>query len=301
MQGKCPLVVNMEKIHIAFVMLALLVFSFGCTGLASDTENLLGTGGSTVVTREAGVPSAVAPGYAYSPSSTGSTNLAGTAQQDAMVIKTGTAQIDVPEGKIAERYAALQALAKQYGGETESSSYYESDSGKTQYVTVRINSSSFDTFTGRLSEIGTVKSFSSNSEDVTQQYIDISAKLTNLVASRDRLLALYNTTANLSDIIMLEKEIADVQYQIDSTTQQKLYYERQSAKATVSVTLSEPLPVVNKSLLDPFSQLVNIFIESLAAGVTLVVIAIGFLLPLAVIAFVLWKIAAWLLSKLRKR
>lgn len=296
--------VKMEKIHIAFLMLALLVFSFGCTGLASDTENLLGTGGSaggsTVSTGMTGAPSAVAPVYKSAPGQT-TTDVTGTVQQNQMVIKTGTAEIEVPEGKIAERYSALQTMAKQYGGDIESSSYSESDSGKTQYVTVRINSSDFDTFTGRLSEIGTVKSFSSNSEDVTQQYIDISAKLTNLIASRDRLMALYNTTANLSDIIMLEREIADVQYQIDSTTQEKLYYERQSAKATVSVTLSEPLPVVNKSLLDPFSQLVNIFIESLAAGVTLVVIAIGFLLPLAVIVFVLWKIAAWLISKLRKR
>jgi hypothetical protein len=293
-----PIVVNMEKIHIAFVMLALLMFSFGCTGLASDTESLIG-GGSTVSTGETGMPSAVAPGsYKSVPSPT---DLAGTVQQDQMVIKTGTAEIDVPEGKIAERYAALQAMAKQYSGDIESSSYYESDSGKTQYVTVRIDSSSFDTFTGRLSEIGTVKSFSSNSEDVTQQYIDISAKLQNLIASRDRLLALYNTTGNLSDIIMLEREIADVQYQIDSTTQQKLYYERQSAKATVSVTLSEPLPVVDKTLLDPFSQLANFFIGSLAAGVTLVVIAAGFLLPLAFALFVVWKIAAWIWSKTRKR
>jgi hypothetical protein len=297
-----PIVVNMERMHIAFVMLALLVFSFGCTGLSDDAQSLIGDGRSTAIAGETGAPGGGAVSvYKSAPSAPGSTDLTGTAVQDQMIIKTGTAEINVPEGKIAERYAALQTMAKQYGGDMESSSYSESDSGKTQYVTIRINSSAFDTFTGRLGEIGTVKKFSSNSEDVTQQYIDISAKLQNLVASRDRLLALYNTTANLSDIIMLEREIADVQYQIDSTTQQKLYYERQSAKATVSVTLSEPLPVVDKSLLDPFSQLANIFIESLAAGVTLVVIAAGFLLPLAAVAFALWKTAAWLISKLRKK
>ena len=58
---------------------------------------------------------------------------------------------------------------------------------------------------------------------------------------------------------------------------------------------------MNKSLLDPFSQLVNVFIGSLTAGVTLVVIAAGFLLPLALVGLVLWKIAAWMISKLRKK
>lgn len=284
----------MEKIHMAFLMLAVLALSVGCAGLATDTTSYL-NGGTT--SSGSGAPAKTVPSYTSSAPTSAPGEAGITTQQDQMVIKTGTAEIDVPAGKMAERYAALQTLAKAYGGEIYSSSYYESDAGKTQYVTIRINSADFDTFTGRLSEIGTVKSLSSSSEDVTQQYIDVSAKLTNLIASRDRLLALYNTTANLSDIIMLEQEIANVQYQIDSATQQKQYYERQTSKATVSITLSEPLPVVNTSLFDPFSQLANFFVESLAAGVTLVVVAIGFLLPLALLVFVVWKIAARLLRK----
>jgi hypothetical protein len=283
----------MEKMHMAFLMLAVLALSMGCAGLANDSVSYLDSGSSAGrATSEKAVPS-----YSAAPSSSSPGAAGITTQQDQMVIKTGTAEIDVPAGKIAERYAALQTLAKAYGGEVYSSSYYESDAGKTQYVTVRIKSADFDAFTNRLSEIGTVKSMSSGSEDVTQEYIDVSAKLTNLEASRDRLLALYNKTGNLSDIILLEQEISRVQYQIDSATQTKQYYERQSSKATVSITLSEPLPVVNTSLFDPFSQLANFFVGSLAVGVTLVVVAIGFLLPLALLVFVIWKIAARLLRK----
>jgi hypothetical protein len=289
----------MEKAYIAFAMLALLLFSFGCTGLANNAESFVGGGGTT------GSVIGVAPGETTTvykaTDSRGASAAPEAATVDTMVIKTGSATIELPENTLAERYAKLKAMAAGYGGDVESSSYYESASGKTQYVTVRINSTYFDAFTGRLSEIGTVKTFSSNTEDVTQQYIDTNAKLVNLIASRDRLLALYNMSSNLSDIIMLEQEIENVQYQIDSVTQQKLYYERQSAKASVSITLSEPLPVVNTTLFDPFSQLANFFVESLAAGVTLVVIAAGFLLPLAFALFVLWKIAAWIWSKTKKK
>jgi hypothetical protein len=280
----------MEKIHIAFAMLALLLFSFGCTSLISDTESIVGGDGRTAYyDGTSGELAKASPGGSEA------------AVQDAMVIKTGSAQIDVPENALAQKYTALKAMAAQYNGQVSYSSYYESASGKTQYVTVKVDSGKFEEFTGRLSELGTVKSFSSNTDDVTQQYIDTTAKLNNLIASRDRLLALYNTTANLSDIIMLEQAIENVQYQIDSATQQKLYYERQSAKASVSITLTEPLPVVDTTILDPLSQLANLFIGSLIVGVTLIVVGAGFVIPLAIAAFVLWKIGAWIWSKLKKK
>jgi hypothetical protein len=282
----------MEKIHIAFAMLALLLFSFGCTSLMSDTQSLVG-GDSGRTSSTIGVSEDLS--YKSAPSASDG------AVQDAMVIKTGSAQIEVPENTLSARYESLKAMAVQYGGSISYSSYYESESGKTQYVTVKVNSEKFDEFTGRLSEIGTVKSFSSNTDDVTQEYIDTTAKLSNLIASRDRLLALYNTTGNLSDILMLEQAIENVQYQIDSATQQKLYYERQSAKASVSITLSEPLPVVDTTILDPLSQLANLFIGSLIVGVTLIVIGAGFVIPIAIALFVLWKICAWLWTKLKKK
>jgi hypothetical protein len=280
---------------LVFMILAVLVLSFGCIG----TDSLLGgssvgVSGSDRVTTDAsfskgGMPSS-APNYGES----------AAAPQDQMVIKTGSATIEVPVNTLSERYDKLKALSAEYGGTVFSSSYYESDSGKTQYVTVKINSKDFDTFSARLSEIGTVKSFSSNSDDVTQQYIDVTAKLTNLEASRDRLLALYNVTANLSDIIALENAITNVQYQIDYTTQQKLYYERQTSKASISVTLSEPAPVVDKGILDPIGQLANMFLGGLVASLIVIVAGAGFLLPIAIVGLILWKIAEFVWNKMKK-
>ena len=107
---------------------------------------------------------------------------------------------------------------------------------------------------------------SSNSQDITTQYIDVSAKLDNLNATRTRVLALYNKTDNISEILQLEQELNRLQYEIDSTTQQKLYYERQSAKATMNIRLFETLPVVNTSVIDPLSQIVNVFLGGLTTA-----------------------------------
>ncbi|MCX6773874.1 MAG: DUF4349 domain-containing protein [Candidatus Micrarchaeota archaeon] len=287
----------MEK-NIILVILAVLMLSFGCIG--TDATNLLGgnTGTSSSGVSRTDISMAPSPDYKLAPESGSGT---AATVQDAMVIKTGSATIEVPEKTLSQKYDALKALASGYGGEVYSSSYYESDSGKTQYVTVKINSKDFDAFTGRLSEIGTVKSFSSSTDDVTQQYIDVSAKLNNLEASRDRLLALYNMSANLSDIIALEKEITDVQYQIDSATQQKQYYERQTSKASVSITLSEPAPVVDKSLFEPVSQLVNMFISGLVVSLVLIVGGLGFILPIAIVGFILYKIAKFVWNRMKKK
>ena len=142
--------------------------------------------------------------------------------------------------------------------------------------------------------MGNVKSISSNSEDVTTQYIDISAKLANLEASRDRIMALYNKTDNISDILQLEQELNRLQYEIDSTTQQKLYYERQSSKATMTVRLVEPAPVVDRTLLDPIGQLANVFIGGFVISLSLLVGLLGFVIPaviaLAILYFVVKKL-----------
>ena len=55
----------------------------------------------------------------------------------------------------------------------------------------------------------------------------------------DRLQALVSTAADLSDLLALEREIADTQYEIDRLTGILLRTDRQVDYATVSISLRE--------------------------------------------------------------
>jgi len=274
----------MRKLYAFGIVLFAAFLLFGCMGMES-----WGGSGGTESKPGYGVdsgPISAAPGGAWAESGYAPAPSA-PSQVDKMIIKTGSATVEVPEKTLEDRYTKLRTMVSGYGGEITDSSYTETQNEKYYYVTVKLDPASFDAFGKKLSELGKVKSLLSNSQDVTTQYIDISAKLDNLKASRERIMALYNRTNNISEILQLEQEINRLQYEIDSTTQQKLYYERQASKATMTVQLVEPAPVVDTTLLNPFSQLVNVFIAGLAFGMTLVAGIAGFGLPLIVVLAVL--------------
>jgi hypothetical protein len=207
----------------------------------------------------------------------------GTDQFDRMVIKTGNAEVEVQSGTLKEKYLALKDIIASYGGEITYSSYFETPNEKYYLITARLNPQKFDELGLKLADIGTIKSLTGQTEDVTMRYMDVNAKLENLKASRERVLMLYNRTDNISEILQIENELKRLQYEIDLATQEKLYYERQAAKATMTIKLVEPAPAVDQTLFTPLGQLLNIFFGGLVFSATVVVGLLGFLIPIAIV------------------
>ncbi|MEK6981498.1 MAG: DUF4349 domain-containing protein, partial [Candidatus Micrarchaeota archaeon] len=255
----------MKKLNVVFAILLVSLLFFGCTNLnpQSGTSTIMPSRG------EVGIGAAPAPSIPAEKYDSTSSQLS-SSPVSKLIIKTGNAQVEVPSGTIKDRYAKLSNLISNYGAEITDNSYTETENEKYYYTTVKIDTNKFDSFSKDLGSVGTIKSLSSNSQDITTQYIDVSAKLDNLNATRTRVLALYNKTDNISEILQLEQELNRLQYEIDSTTQQKLYYERQSAKATMNIRLFETLPVVNTSVIDPLSQIVNVFLGGLTTALSMI-------------------------------
>ena len=57
-------------------------------------------------------------------------------------------------------------------------------------------------------------------ENVTNQYIDVNARITSLENQRDRLNALADQAETTADLLEIESQLSDVQYQLESYTQQ---------------------------------------------------------------------------------
>jgi len=105
------------------------------------------------------------------------------------------------------------ALVEHEGGFVER----KSDSGDASAsLTLRIPSKAFKTALAGMQTLGTVTYRNVGGEDVTEQYIDIEARLKNKIVLRDRLKQLLEKATAVKDVLAIETELNRVQADIDS-------------------------------------------------------------------------------------
>lgn len=112
------------------------------------------------------------------------------------------------------------------------------------WVTVRVPSDSYEDFIAAIAELGTVKYQSESTSDVTQEHVDLSARLENLRAQEARLRDFFDAAKDVKEMLAIEQELGRVRGDIESLDAQVTYLERQAAMATVSIELTEPRAVV---------------------------------------------------------
>lgn len=144
----------------------------------------------------------------------------------------------------------ITALTVQSGGYIESKS---ESTEKTADLRLRIPVQKFKEMIGSLESLGTVDFRRINREDVTEQYIDVEARLKNKIALRDRLKQLLEKASNVKDILSIESELSRVQSDIDSMEGKIKSLKGQVDLATLDVSLKRkpilgPLGYIFKGL-----------------------------------------------------
>lgn len=135
----------------------------------------------------------------------------------------------------------LRAMCEAEGGWIESSRESENSySGlRTAHLTLRIPQDALDGYIAGTEQLGRITSRSESAEDVTASYQDTQARLDTQLALMERLQALITESGDLSDLLALESQIADTQYQIDRLQSSLSSTDRQVSYSTVSITLQE--------------------------------------------------------------
>ncbi len=152
-----------------------------------------------------------------------------------------TASLTIATQTFADSLNALKTSCEGQGGWIESvSENVNSYSGlRTAYLTLRIPQSGLDDYLAGTENLGRVTSRSESAQDVTASYQDTRTRLNTQLALMDRLQALITESGDLSDLLALESQIADTQYQIDTLQSALNSTDRQVSYSTVSVTLRE--------------------------------------------------------------
>lgn len=157
-------------------------------------------------------------GYAHRAPSAGLPSLAAgesggeeKIRPDAMMI--WTARLNLSVWNISNTVVRLAQIAEKRGGYVENMSESCESSAS---MTLRLPSKIFRETIQDIESVGEVVSKRVDGEDVTEQYVDIQARLKNKIVLRDRLQQLLDKAVNVKDVLAIEAELNRVQSDIDS-------------------------------------------------------------------------------------
>lgn len=161
------------------------------------------------------------------------------------------------------------------------------------WVTIRVPAESVDDALTKLGDLGTVTSTSTNRADVTQQAVDLRARVSSLQTSVARLEELMTQSASVADLVTAESALAERQAELESLQSQLDALNDQVALSTVTVNLQAKSVPVDANP-DGFGDGISNGWNALIAALNGFIIFLGFALPwlavLVVAALVIWGI-----------
>jgi predicted anti-sigma-YlaC factor YlaD len=203
--------------------------------------------------------------------------------------------------------AAVEALVAQAGGFIDQMSVTgDTSTARTLHGTLRVPGDRLPDVLTRLRQLGQVVEDTQGSQDVTDQIVDLDARLVSARATEQRLTELLRTrTGKLSDVLEVERELTRVRLDIERLVAEKTNVGRRVSYATIGLTVAEE----RKAGLDagPLSLTTRIRIaaaDGLESALESVALMMLFLLR-AGPTLLLWGVAAaivWTVSRrLRRR
>lgn len=158
----------------------------------------------------------------------------------------------------------LRQIMDAEGGYTAQANFVETpDQPRRANLVLRVPAARLATILNQIRELGRVREEHLNSEEVTEQVVDLEARLHNARATEQRLIdVLNNRTGKVLDILQVEREIARTRQEIERMEAQRQNLLRRVELATVNVTLTEEFKAqMQRAPFAAAARLRNAFIE----------------------------------------
>jgi hypothetical protein len=208
------------------------------------------------------------------------------APQKRKVIFTQDLTLEVRN--LAAAFKATMDLARASNGYTTETSRVRNDDGSyLGRVVMRVPPGKMAGLLEKLRVLGTVTSENSTGEDITDEYVDLEARLKTMKASEARLLELLQRrTQKLADVLAVEKELTRVRGDIEAYDAKRRNWDILTTLVTFRVDLVErrgAFPVLFK-VWNPIRTSLGEALENLAESLHALIVFIGMVLPWAVVA-----------------
>ena len=203
------------------------------------------------------------------------------------IIYTATLNLVVKDFPAAE--TRIPELVRQFEGYVASASVDRSQgSWLTGRWTVRIPVANYSPFLEEATKLGVAERREQTAEDVTEEYVDLEARIANKQKLEERILALLEEKSGaIKDVIEVERELARVREEVERMQGRLEYLKNRTALTTVTLHVREERDYVPPQAPTFTGRIASVWFGSLEAlrkaGEAFVLVVVA-LFPWAVLA-----------------
>jgi hypothetical protein len=201
------------------------------------------------------------------------------------VIKTADVRLRIDHGQFGQTRSAVRRIAGDLNGYVT----HSTTSGAkihAGHITIRVPAQSFRQALDAIEGVAHVHVTAETvtGQDVSQQFVDMNARLVNLRAQEKVLLRLMDRAQTIAESIRVENYLQNVEFQIEDVQGRMLYLQNRTSMSTISIALQEagkkPAPPQHASAIWKAGE------RSLGAAlavVTSVIVGAGIVIPISIL------------------
>ncbi len=228
----------MKRLIAGLLIIIILAGTVACAGGAPESEPSVGVPSPEPATISAGKDGMVvetAPPmeeeYAYAEADESWSG-------ERMIVRSGDMSLVVED--VASTMEQIDTLAGNYDGYVVSSNSWQERERTMGTITIRVLAEYFDEAIRALRGMAVeVTQESTTARDVTEEYVDLEARLHNLEASEAQLLVLMEKAGDVSEILSVQRELTRTRGEIEQTKGRMQYLEESSSTSLIQVRLEQ--------------------------------------------------------------
>ncbi len=212
------------------------------------------------------------------------------------IIQTGGIFMRVDDA--ARRLEEVRGLVESSGGFIADSSISEQSGVRTANITARIPVDQYQDLRAKIRAIGgTIFNETSHADDVTDQFVDLDARLRAAKAEEEQYLEILDRATTIEDTLRVTAQLSQVRSRIEQMEGQMRFLRDRTEFATLTVHMTEEARVTiptdewrpGEVLREALRDLVIVAQGIIDFAITALIFIIGLLLPLGLIIwFFLW-------------
>jgi len=226
--------------------------------------------------------------------------------QERLIIRT--ADMSITAADTEATLAQIAAMADSSGGWVVSSNIYQSsDTYKTGYVTIRVPAEGFQSVLDAISGLAVeVTNLSTSGQDVTEEYVDLSARLSNQEATAARLRQFLEESTNVEDALAVNVELSRVEGEIEALKGRIQFLEQSSAFSSITVNVSpdalaQPIQVGGWRPSGVAKDAIEALITMLQVLANAAIWFVLFAVPILIVIAIPFVLLIWVIKRLRRR
>lgn len=202
-----------------------------------------------------------------------------------------TSNIGIKVANVSDTMDIITRITLDSGGFISRSSINSYDFAEMGHMIIRIPQGDFEPVVSELKTLGKITNIETRGEDVTEEYVDLDARLNNFHRQETRLLEILNMTTTVEEVLGVERELGRVRGEIERITGRLKYLDNMVNLATIDINIRGPERISSElGIVESIKEAVSGFIST----INFIIVMTGYLLPLVILLALLWVLVkAW--------